>query len=158
MRYGTRTDVAKRWTVKGHRPACPMKYGYSYGYLYQACQPATGRTFELFLPNMSGVCFVLFLTEFARKHPNQLMILDNAGCHHVGWEEGSFPDVQLAYLPPYSPDFNPQERLFQEIRKPLKGKFFETLEPIEHLITDTLKTYWNDPPKVKQITAWNWID
>lgn len=134
-----------------------MKYGYSYGYLYQAVQPSTGRTFELFLPNMDGVCFQIFLRAFAHKHANQTMVLDNAGCHHVSWSAGSFPAVSLRYLPPYSPDFNPQERLFQEIRKALKGKVFDKLEPIEQLITDTLKTYWNNPNKVKQLTAWNWI-
>lgn len=73
---------------------------------------------------MSGDCFKLFMTEFAEQHPGQTMIMDNAGCHHVKWnsDDFPFPDVRIEYLSAYSPDFNPQERVFQEIKKELKGK------------------------------------
>ena len=157
MRYGTRTIPARKWTAQGYRPQGAMKYGYSYAYLYQATQPSTGKTFEMYLPNMSGACFQIFLNEFARQHPNQLMILDNAGCHHVKWEKGTFPDVQLEYLPPYSPDFNPQERIFQEIKKPLKAKVYDKIEHIEQDIQPILESFWENPDKVKQLTAWEWI-
>ena len=111
MRYGTRTIIGKKWTSQGNRPKTTMKYGYKYSYLFQATQPSTGKTFEMYLPNMSGDCFKLFMEEFAKMYPGQLMIMDNAGCHHVKWEEQNrpFPDVRIEYLPPYSPDFNPQE-------------------------------------------------
>ena len=157
MRYGTRTIPARKWTAQGHRPQGAMKYGYQYRYLFQATQPSTGKTFEMYLPNMSGECFQLFLTEFARQHPDQVMILDNAGCHHAKWKEGTFPAVELEYLPPYSPDFNPQERMFQELKKPLKAKVYDQLEQIEQDLQPTLDTFWNNPNKVKQLTAWDWI-
>ena len=151
MRYGTRTISAKKWTAQGHRPTSPMKYGY----LFQACQPSTGETFEMFLPNMSGDCFRVFMQEFAAKHPNQTMIMDNAGCHHVKWDEEIYPDVEIVYLPPYSPDFNPQERLFQEFKKELKGKIFNDLDEIEVVITKKLEYYWRNPRKVSRLTNWS---
>lgn len=155
MRYGTRTIARKKWTLKGHRPKCPMKYGYKYGYLFQACQPSTGKTFELFLPNMSGACFKIFMAEFSKENPGQTMIMDNAGCHHVSWsEDEEKPDVDIVHLPPYSPDFNPQERVFQEIRKPLKGNIYEELEDIESVIQVELGVLWESPNKIKKLTAW----
>lgn len=159
MRYGTRTIISRKWTSQGHRPKTPMKYGYKYSYLFQATQPSTGKTFEMYLPNMSGDCFKLFMTEFAKEHPKELMIMDNAGSHHVKWEdeEVPFPDVRIEYLPPYSPDFNPQERMFQEIRKPLKTKVYKNTEEIEQDIDLELQTFWKDSNKVKSITAWHWI-
>jgi len=157
MRYGTRTINTRKWTDKGYRPKCLMKDGYSYCYLFQATQPSTGKTFEMFLPNMDGICFKIFMTEFASQHPGQTMIMDNAGCHHVAWEEGSFPDVKIEYLPPYSPDFNPQERMFQEIRKCMKGKFYKEIIPIKKDIIHTLEKFWNNPHKVQNTTAWKWI-
>ena len=159
MRYGTRTIPARRWTAQGHRPTGAMKYGYNYSYLYQAIQPATGKTFEMYLPNMSGTCFKMFITEFAKVYPDQLMIMDNAGCHHVKWEEadGQKPAVNIAYLSAYSPDFNPQERVFQEIKKPLKGEVFKNTEQIEAVINEQLKKLWEQPELVKQLTAWEWI-
>ncbi len=158
MRYGTRTIVAKKWMSKGNRPTTPMKYGYKYSYLFQATQPSTGRTFEMFLPNMSGLCFKIFMRDFDKMHPNQMMIMDNAGSHHVGWdEEEEKPNTKIVYLPPYSPDFNPQERMFQEIKKPLKGEFFNDLPPIEKLIIHRVKDFENNPQAVKKLTAWDWI-
>ncbi|NQZ78773.1 MAG: transposase [Ekhidna sp.] len=159
MRFGTRTLPQKRWTSQGHRPTTLMKYGYSYRYLFQAIQPATGKTFEMYLPNMSGHCFKIFMTEFARRHPGQTMIMDNAGAHHVKWEdpEFEFPDVNIQYLSSYSPDFNPQERIFQELRKPIKGKVYDSVDQIEAQLNQTLKVFWENPKKVISITAWKWI-
>jgi transposase len=159
MRYGTRTIAAKKWTSQGHRPKSPMKYGYKYHYLFQAIQPSTGKTFEMYLPNMSGDCFKIFMTQFAQQHPGQMMIMDNAGCHHVKWEDENFPfpDVRIEYLSPYSPDFNPQERIFQEIRKPTKGKVYQDTDQIEVDIDCKLKFFWDNPNEVKSITAWDWI-
>ena len=154
MRYGTRTIAGKRWMSSGYRPKSPMKYGYKYFYLFQACQPTTGKTFELYLPNMSGACFKTFMEEFAKAHPGQTMIMDNAGAHHVKWEKER-PDVDIVYLPAYSPDFNPQERLFQEIRKPLKGQIFYQLEDIEATIKQTLELFWEQPDKVSKLTQWH---
>jgi transposase len=144
--------------ASGYRPITRMKYGYKYGYLFQATQPSTGKTFEMFLPNMNGLCFKIFMRDFDKIHPNQTMIMDNAGCHHVGWsEEEEKPSTEIIYLPPYSPDFNPQERMFQEIRKPMKGEVFDDLPPIELLIVDKVKFFEHNPQVVKNITAWDWI-
>ena len=135
-----------------------MKYGYKYGYLYQAHRPSTGKTHEMHLPNMSGDCFRLFMKTFSERHQGAVMIMDNAGCHHVKWEVGeSRPDVRIEYLPAYSPDFNPQERLFGELRKPLRGRFYEDLPEIEETITESLKAYWKDPEKAKKLTGWKWV-
>jgi transposase len=158
LRYGTRTIQGKKWMSKGHRPTSPMKYGYKYNYLFQATQPSSGKTFEMFLPNMSGECFKIFLKNFSQSHPNQTMIMDNAGCHHVGWmETEEKPDTTIIYLPPYSPDFNPQERIFQEIKKPLKGKIFNDLKSIEKIIMNKIKEFEQSPQTVKDLTAWKWI-
>ena len=155
MRFGTRTILAKKWTTQGHRPSCEMKYAYSYYYLFQAIQPATGKTFELFMPNMSGDCFKLFMDKFTEKHPNQTMIMDNAGSHHINWEEDEKkPNVRIEYLSPYSPDYNPQERMFQELKKPLKGKVFQNTPQIEQILKIELEKFWKQPEKVKELTAW----
>lgn len=157
MRFGTRSIAQRKWTAQGHRPSCEMKYGYKYRYLFQAIQPSTGKTFEMYLSNMDGPCFKTFINEFAKKHPNQTMIMDNAGCHHVEWEDGQKPNVKIEYLSPYSPDFNPQERMFQEIKKPLKGKIFDSVEQIGQEIDRKLRQFWAQPDSVKRLTAWDWI-
>ena len=86
------------------------------------------------------------------------MIMDNAGSHHVNWQEHEVkPNVRIEYLSPYSPDYNPQERMFQELKKPLKGKVFKNTAEIEQIIKKELQKLWNQPQKVKKLTAWEWI-
>lgn len=157
MRFGTRTVVARRWTACGHRPQCPMKYGFSYNYLYQATQPSTGNTFSMFLPRMDGQCFQLFIEAFTQKYPGHCLIMDNAGSHKTILETELSQKVNIEFLSAYSPDFNPQERMFQEIKKAMKGKLFKTIEPIEQLIEKEVKELEARPDKVKKITAWHWI-
>jgi len=155
MRYGTRTIAGKKWMQQGYRPLTVQKYGCKYFYLFQACQPSTGKMFELLLPNMSGACFKAFMKEFAAEHPGQIMIMDNAGCYHVNWDKTEIqPDVEIIYWPPYSPDLNPQERLFQEMKKPLKGKLFLQLEEIEQEIIANLQQLKKHPNLVKKLTNW----
>ncbi|NET40345.1 MAG: hypothetical protein F6K19_51850, partial [Cyanothece sp. SIO1E1] len=103
MRFGTRTVIGKRWTKCGYRPACPMKYGFSYNYLYQTVQPATGRTFEMFLPRMDGECFRLFLEGFTAMYTEQCMIMDNAGSHKTTLHAQLSKKVNIQYLSAYSP-------------------------------------------------------
>lgn len=62
--------------------------------------------------------------------------MDNAGNHKTTLSSELKAKVSIEFLSPYSPDFNPQERMFQEIKKVLKGKFFNRIEPIEKLVTD----------------------
>ena len=157
LRFGTRTVIGRRWTSKGHRPDCLMKYGYKYQYLYQATQPSSGRTFECFLPNMSGECFRLFLEAFIKEHPGQMMVVDNAGSHHVNLPQPLVQKVSVEYLPAYSPDYNPQERMFQEIKKPLKGEVFYEVAAIEKVIEHMLKEKVSRAETVKKLTAWHWI-
>ncbi len=157
MRFGTRTVIGRRWTRCGHRPACPMKYGFCYNYLYQAVQPATGRAFEMFLPRMDGECFRLFLEGFSGLYPGQCLIMDNAGSHKTTLDTSLSGKVDIAYLSPYSPDFNPQERLFQEIKTTIKGKFFHQIAPMEEVVEKKVKALATNPEKVKKLTAWHWI-
>ena len=157
MRFGTRTIAGRKWMHKGYRPKCEQKYGYSYCYLFQATQPSSGKSFSMFLPNMDRECFQLFIEEFNKAYPNQTLIMDNAGSHHAKWEDKPKPEVEIIFLPPYSPDFNPQERVFQELKKPLKGKCFEDIDQIKKIIEEAVKDIEIRPQKVMKWTAWNWI-
>jgi putative transposase len=76
--------------------------------------PRTGEFYALEFTHSDGTTFQAFLDEankdvhFERKR--QILILDNASWHkrkNLQW--GRF---EVLYLPPYSPDFNPIERLW----------------------------------------------
>jgi transposase len=162
MRYGTRTQLKRRWTPCGHRPRCPVKIGYEFGYLYTAINPYSGDVFCLMLPSMSKECFAVFLQEFLRYSQLQpaqqsLMILDGAGSHHA--DELPRQDwFELKHLPAAAPELNPVERFFKELRRDLANQVFATIEEVQQRIINSLQRYWLKPKDVSSLTRFPYLD
>jgi transposase len=130
---------------------------YEWFWLYAALEPTTGESFFVCLPRLDGECFAVFLHEFRQAFPAQplALVLDNSGSHVSGavpWPVGLTP----IGLPAYSPELNPAERLFEELRGALSNQVFESLEVLEQALTEALSPYWDDPAKLVRLTAYPW--
>lgn len=99
----------------------------------------------------------VFLSELSKTYPNDRMsiIMDGAGWHKSKWLV--VPDnIKLVYLPPYSPELNPIERLWLHIKRNiLTNKIYETLEDLESSLCDFIKNLKNDV--VKNICTVNYL-
>lgn len=161
MRYGTRTALKRRWTPCGHRPVCQVKIGYDYGYLYCLVSPFTGDLFCLLLPSMEKKCFAVFLEKFGEYLGEDclptLVILDGAGSHQANVLKANSP-ISLEKLPPSSPELNPAERFFQELRKELSNQVFETIEEIESKLIEVLQRYWKEPQLIRSLTSFPYLN
>ena len=154
MRLGTRTALKRKYTPLGVRPAGKQKIGYEYLYLYVSIKPLTGEVFAVVLPHLNKECFNIFIKERSLNLTTPtLMILDGAGAHRLG-EEG---EIRLRKLPAYAPELNPVERLFQELRKALANRIFESLEEAEKCVIEALQVYLGDPERVKKLTLYPYI-
>ena len=49
--------------------------------------------------------------------------------------------IQIVYLPPYSPELNPVERVFEDIKKHLKNKLFYLIEELEDAVEWVAKEF-----------------
>lgn len=155
MRIGTRTELGRRWTPRGVRPIGRHRIGYRYLYLYVSLKPWTGEVFAMFLPRLNKECFNLFAAERSKELGEKtLMIVDGAGAHRLS-EENSL--LELSKLPPYAPELNPVERFFQELRRRLKFRVFETLDEAEDYVTEALQEFLQDAEKVKSLTLYPYI-
>lgn len=162
IRYGTRTQLKRRWTPRGHRPCCPVKIGYEFGYLYTAIHPYSGDVFCLMLPSMSKQCFAIFLDKFLRylRHQHQsdiALILDGAGSPRaMGLQQDG--GLSLEYLPAASPELNPVERFFKELRRDLANQVFADPDAVQRRITESLQRYWLNPQEVISLTRFPYLD
>lgn len=89
-----------------------------YTYAYAAASVFDGQLDSLILPHVNGPCMQIFLDEVASRHPDEriLMVLDGAGWHQS--ESLRLPtNLRLLKLPPYSPERNPVEHLWDELRE-----------------------------------------
>ena len=59
-------------------------------------------------------------------------------------------------LPPYSPELDPAERWFQEFRRELSNRTFESVALMQEALTQTLRPYWEDPALLKRLTGYSW--
>ena len=99
----------------------------------------------------------IFLDEIARRHPddNVVMVLDGAGWHKS--QDFHLPEnLRLLFLPPYSPELNPQEHLWDELReKSFHNRVFDRIDALEDHLVAALLNLENAPARVKGITAWD---
>jgi transposase len=101
----------------------------------------------------------LLLAEVARRHPADFlaMVIDGAQWHtspHL-----VVPDNRgLIRLPPYSPELNPTEQVWDELReKEFHNKVFASLDALERQLVSGLVSLERTPEKVISLTAWPWI-
>lgn len=157
MRYGLMSNFRRSWSKIGIRSILPQKTGYENSYLFTAIEPLTGKNFSLLsLDEMSTETELIFLKELKKLHPNQsvCVIMDNAPCHKpkiLHLLEG----LSIIYLPPYSPELNPVERYFEEMRRATANQIFTTIDDLEKRLTNTINS-WSDE-MVKNLTCFEWI-
>jgi transposase len=97
----------------------------------------------------------LFLDEVGQRHPGEhiVMVLDGAGWHASG-ELRPPAKMHLLSLPPYAPELNPVEHVWDELReKRFHNQVFDSLDALE----DALREFKLDAPRIQSIVAWSWI-
>ena len=115
---------------------------YEYLWFYGAVEPASGESLFLELPALDTACFQAFLNEFSGAFPDSLnvLVLDGAPAHVA--QALVVPDnVFLVRLPPYSPELNPIERVWQDVRKLLGDELPATLCALADAAAKILRDY-----------------
>ena len=84
-----------------------------------------------------------------------MVVLDGAPSHRS--KEIACPEnVDFLRLPRYSPELNPVERWFQEFRRVLSNKTFETVELVQEALSRALEPYWDEPARLRGLTGFPW--
>jgi transposase len=131
-----------------------------YTYAYAAVSPADRVPDSLVLPVVNADAMSLFLSEVSSRHPDDfiVMVMDKAGWRQA--KDLKVPgNMRIIFLPPYSPELNPVERLWEEIReKWFPNRVFKSLDAVESVLVDALHSLEQSPEKVASITGFNWIN
>jgi transposase len=159
MRYGLMSNYRRSWSKVGKRTEWKNQQEFENGYLYSAVAPLSGESFQLISfedANSSNTKIFLerLKQEYLKKH--LIVILDNAPFHKLKTLR-LMEGTTLIFLPPYSPQLNPAERFFQELRKATANRIFDTLGAQEKEIEKKVLEYINDTETVKRLTGYEWI-
>lgn len=147
----------RRWAQPGKPRTVPYLGDHIRQNVIGSVCPQSGALFSLIVDGVDTEVFQFFLDEFAQAVPKkenkrQLLIMDNASWHkaaHLNWHH-----FEPVYLPPYSPDFNPIERLWLRLKADWFWDFFARTdqELIERLVV-ALKSFIQDQAKTQSICA-----
>jgi len=160
MRYGLLSNVRRSWSKVGERALLPHRHGFENRYLFSAIDPVRGESFHLMgIDGMDSHAMHIFLTELKKQHPHEhvFVVVDNAPCHRPLWVR-DIPGLTLIYLPPYSPQLNPPERFFEEIRRATANQVFETIDDIDATIENAVREWSGDTKAMKQLLCYDWIE
>ena len=141
-RVGLLPVPRRRITVSGIKPVGPVQYQFENFYVYGAVEPTTGASFFLELPQLNAANFQIFLNEFAQHYQETLniVLMDNGSCHKA--KSLVLPDnVVCLFLPPYSPELNPIERLWRDLKDRLAWVLFTQLEELERYVETIIRQY-----------------
>ena len=145
------------WCYPGFRPDVPCHHIREYRHAYGAVEPLTGESFFLIMPGCDTDCMNVFLRELSKAYPNDWIIL---ACDGATWHRANAlevpPNIQLFFIPPATPEMNPMEQIWKEIRKRgFRNEIFLTLEKVVSRLSDTICSLsYQD---IQSITGRDWI-
>lgn len=114
-------------------------------YLFGAYSPITGDHFEIEFPECNGDNFQIFLDEFSKQEEDEfkIILLDNGAFHKV--LKLVIPkNIKLVFIPPYSPELNPSEKIWWKMKRAFTGKLHKTLNNVSEFITQQVKSLSKD--------------
>jgi transposase len=159
-RYGLISVLRKVWTLRGHKPVAPYQTKYQWGHLYAALEVGGENSCEFFFsPTVSLEVSDFFLRQVAEsdEEAHHVVIWDGAGFHP---KTGSHPipeRIHLLQLPAYSPELNPVEKLFDQLKDEIGNRLFDSLDDIEAAITTLLATFWSELRNVVSLIGNGWL-
>ena len=117
-RFGQQGTTTRVWAKRGSRPTALKQTRYEWLHLYAAVEPVTGDSVALQAPHVNTDVmnvYLRMLSEHLGSNEVMVLIMDQAGwhkCRRLKVPENIF----VLYLPPYSPELNPVERLWAYLR------------------------------------------
>ena len=145
------------WCYKGFRPTVPCQHIREYRYAYGAVDPQSGDSFFLILPYCNTDCMNIFLEKLSETYPDDYILL---ACDRASWHTTKalkIPEnIAFFFLPPATPEMNPAEPIWKEIRKRgFRNEIFATLGHVMDRLEETICGLSNEV--VRRITSRDWV-
>jgi transposase len=158
-RFGRMSRPFACWAPMGTRPEIKTPMVREYDYAFGAVAPLTGQLVSLVLPRCDTEMMGIFLAEVSQRHLKEhvLMFMDQAGWHTT--KKLKLPDnVTIDFLPPRSPQCNPQEPVWKVLRRDhLGNRHFNSLAEVSRVTAAGLQALEKNPAFLKGLCGFDWI-
>jgi hypothetical protein len=151
-RFGTHSKLGHGWFERGKRTSVKVKLGFQNFYVFSAVSMKSGQDISYIMPSVNTQAMNEFLACMSKDlgQKQAIVVMDCAGWHRS--KDLKIPEnIEIVFLPPYSPELNPVEKLWQYIKShTIKNKVYETLYELENAICEFIK---NLDPRALLVTC-----
>jgi hypothetical protein len=158
-RFGRMSDPRSCWAPAPMRPVVNLALIREFRYEYAAVSPWDGGLDYMTSEKMNTDNMSRFLDQVSKAHGQDfmVMVLDGASSHKC--KDLIVPEnITLVFLPPYSPELNPSELIWNELRRNyFVNKVFDSLNAATLQAENGLSRMSSDKKTMKSLTNWPWI-
>ena len=158
-RFGRMVRIRRCWAPMPERPKVDNGYERQFVYVYGAVSPLQGQLDWMISSKMDTEQMNRFLGQVSKAHKDEFiaMVVDGASSHRS--KDLQIPEnIRLHRLPGYSPELNPQEHVWDELReKEFPNRVFETMEGVIGQLEAGLPRLAANTQALRSLTAWPWI-
>lgn len=161
-RLGLKPIQRRIWAEIGENLTADVNCQYEWLWLYGFVAPQSGETYFWILPYVNTELFLRVLEDFAQefglgKDKQIMLVLDGAGWHVSREITKHLPlGLHLEFMPAYSPELQPAERLWPIVDEPLANRSFTNLAELEEILHTRCQIILQQPELVRGITNFSW--
>lgn len=154
MRLGLISQVRKIWCSVGTKIVQKVQISYKYLYLHLAVDGINGTLHWEWAENMKQEAVIKVVTSWQEAGIDAI-VWDGAPSHRA--KEVQELEPALICQPPYAPELNPAERIFEAVRQEVEGSVYDTLEEKRETAEKFLQKLADSPERIKSLAGWEWI-
>lgn len=140
-RLGLKTLEERKITKRGIKPKGFVQWKFKATYLYGIVEPKTGEHFFYEFTHLNSDCFQVFLKLISERYAGEIIILqlDNGAFHKA--KKLQIPNnIILIFQPPYCPELNPIEQVWQYLKRGLRWRNFQNLDELRKELSNRLES------------------
>ena len=151
MRFGLWGQTRKRWGLRGLPIIQPIQIEFAWQYLVLAVDVLRCKLYWAWADRMNQVSLIPI---FGKWNPDAV-IWDGASAHRS--KAMGEVEFERIFLPPYSPELNPSERVFEWLRAKIEGEVYRSLQHKRYMLEQHLRHLSSDKDSLRQLIGWQWI-
>lgn len=158
-RVGQRGTLSRQWANKGTRPRVVRQQQFISTYIFGAVYPERDKGCALILPQTNAGMMQIHLNEISKqaaKDSHAILMMDRASWHKT--EALKIPkNLSLMPLPAYSPELNPVEQIWQQLRRQnLSNRCFKDYDEIVDACSSAWNSFCDEVGNIKNLCTRDW--
>ena len=155
-RIGLHISTRRVWGTRGIRVVQTIQIRRQWAYLFLVVGPVSGELNWEWMSTMTTEDTIETLLKHRERSSIDTLVWDGASSHRSK-EVQNIEGITSIVQPPYSPELNPVERVFEEVRRWTEGRVYEKIEDKIAAVDAFLDELGSDPKRVKSLCGWKWI-